>query len=155
MVLLPNSVCDILGFEYTAHQTQEYCVAKKYGTLFFNIFNPSTMDESSKVLTFTDVLMNKPLQMSALKPQYIMLYADFIKPSIVGESYSKLLKIIQIPNHNANYHTEEFQLQESHSLENTLIQTMHFELRSHTGELINFANNKNTFLNLFFFSKNK
>ena len=153
LVLLPNSVCDILGFEYTAHQTQEYCVAKKYGTLFFNIFNPSTMDESSKVLTFTDVLMNKPLQMSALKPQYIMLYADFIKPSIVGESYSKLLKIIQIPNHNANYHTEEFQLQESHSLENTLIQTMHFELRSHTGELINFANNKNTFLNLFFFKK--
>ena len=153
MVLLPSSVCDILGFEYTAHQTQEYCVAKKYGTLFFNIFNPSTMDESSKVLTFTDVLMNKPLQMSALKPQYIMLYADFIKPSIVGESYSKLLKIIQIPNHNANYHTEEFQLQESHSLENTLLQTMHFELRSHTGELINFANNKNTFLNLFFFKK--
>ena len=153
-VLLPSSVCDILGFEYTAHQTQEYCIEKKHGILFFNIFNPSTTDKSSMVLSFIDILMNKPLQMSALKPQYIMLYADFIKPSIVGDSYSKLLKIIQIPNHNANYHTEEFQLQESHSLENTLIQTMHFELRSHTGELINFANNKNTFLNLFF-SKNK
>ena len=98
--------------------------------------------------------MNNSFNIDYLKPQYMMLYADFIQPSIVGESYSKLLKIIQIPNNNANYHTEEFQHQETHSLENTLIKTMHFEIRSHTGELINFADSKNIFLNLLF-SKNK
>ena len=154
IVSIPNSICDILGFEF---QNQENCVVKNTETVFFTDVTASVdfgdpMESSSFI--DTDIQMYKPFNIFSLKPQYMMLYADFIKPSIVGESYSKLLKIIQIPNHNANYHTEEFQLQESHSLENTLIKTMHFELRSHTGELINFADNKNMFLNLFF-SKNK
>ena len=141
IISLTSSVCSILGFD--PKSDKDYFLKKSEGYVFFN---PSNED--------IEIPMNNSFNIDYLKPKYMMLYADFIQPSIVGESYSKLLKIIQIPNNNANYHTDEFQHQETHSLENTLIKTMHFEIRSHTGELINFADSKNIFLNLLF-SKNK
>lgn len=81
----------------------------------------------------------------------MMIYTDVIKPIIVGSTYSKLLRVIPIEHsENYDYKVQDFRHRENHELENTLLKTIHVEIRSHTGELINFAEGKQIHLNLLF-----
>ena len=95
--------------------------------------------------------MVKFMDLNILKPNYMMIYMDIIKPIIVGNTYSKLLRVVPYQHlENCDYNVQDFRHRENHPLENTLLKTIHVEIRSHTGELINFAEGKHIHMNLLF-----
>ncbi len=71
--------------------------------------------------------------------------------SIVGNSFSKLVKIVPVYHESTDaYKTQDFKNNEFYSLENTLIKQIKFQIRSHSGNLINFMEGSKIFINLLF-----
>lgn len=90
------------------------------------------------------------INIELLRPTYIMLYANFITNTVVGGEFAKLLKVIPLENSGRDYHILDIKNKEFCELENTQIQEIEIDLRSHDGTPINFAEKKIIILNLEF-----
>jgi hypothetical protein len=83
-----------------------------------------------------------PVDFSRCLPHNLLLYTDFIKPIIVGERYSRVLKLIPMLESDRK-NVESYKSYESQNLDfclisNNNIQTMECELRDASGEIIFF-----------------
>ena len=69
----------------------------------------------------------------------------------MGGSQSNILKIVPIKSStDDNYIISDFKNKEYYELQNTEVTSIEINLRSHDGQLINFANYQDTILNLEF-----
>ena len=91
-------------------------------------------------------------QSISLFPSHLFLYCNITKPSMVGDGLHQLLKVIPIPNQrNEDYRAIEFEHEEYLPITISELKYLHFELRSHSGSLIEFSNkNALTFINITF-----
>ena len=87
-------------------------------------------------------------------PTWMFVYADFVKPSLIADCYSNVLKLLPykqnyVPGAPVFY---SFTPLDFFMVNTDSIKTITFELRSHAGEIHNFRNNngENTSLTLFF-----
>jgi hypothetical protein len=87
-------------------------------------------------------------------PAWMFVYADFVKPSLIADCYSNVLKLLPYKQNYTpgaavfySFTPLDFFIVNSDS-----IKTLTFELRSHAGEIHDFRNNNegNTLLTLFF-----
>lgn len=86
-----------------------------------------------------------------LFPNVIFLYSSCVKSSLVGDGLYKLLKVIPITKDDSDcYKSIEFDHEEFLPLCNSEIQYIDFELRSHSGKLIEFVGNPQVHINLKF-----
>ena len=87
-----------------------------------------------------------------LFPHQIYLYTNIVKPSIVGEDYRQILKIIPLEHKQKNEYTEiEFETEEYLHLSVSQVEYIDFFLKSHSGCDILFKNTScDTFLRLVF-----
>ena len=86
-----------------------------------------------------------------LLPNVIFLYSSCVKSSLVGDGLYKLLKVIPITKDDSDcYKSIEFDHEEFLPLCNSEIQYIDFELRSHSGKLIEFVENPQVHINLKF-----
>jgi len=92
----------------------------------------------------------KEADVSLLNPNYIMIYSDIVKSTIIGGNFSKILKIIPLKQTNLNYVIQEFRTKELIELERTQLDVIEIHLRSHDGAFINFLSNQDVILNLEF-----
>ena len=90
----------------------------------------------------------KDADLSLLKPNYIMVYSDIVKSTIIGGNFSKILKIIPLKSTDLNYIIQEFRTKELIELESTQLDVIEINLRSHDGAFINFLSNQDVILNL-------
>ena len=82
-------------------------------------------------------------------PDFMFMYCSAIKPSLVSDGFHKLLKVIPISNLKSEaYKSIEFEHEEFIPLATSELQYIEFELRSHTGSLIEFTNELETYLSL-------
>ena len=89
-----------------------------------------------------------------LFPNVIFLYSSCVKPSLVGDGLYKLLKVIPINKEASDcYKKKEFEHEEFLPLCNTEIEFIDFELRSHSGKLIEFVGDPQLYMNLKFKDK--
>lgn len=95
----------------------------------------------------------KRINLSYLKPHYIMVYTNIVSKSIVGGTMSNILKVVPIRNVDDYYVIADIQHKDYYELQNTEIDTIEVQLRSHDGEPINFASDVPTILNLEFSNK--
>jgi hypothetical protein len=124
-----------------------------------------TLNEPAFYLKNTDVVdindPNKPrvvsqchfkssIDLKILKPNYVMIYCNIIKSSLLGETYTKILKIAPLQETNQDYVLKEFKNKEYKELENTEISKIEVHFRSHDGEHINFYGSQNVIVNLEF-----
>ena len=92
-----------------------------------------------------------PRQKVPLFPNFIFLYSSCVKPSLVGDGLYKLLKIIPISeNKSDGYKNIEFEHEEFLPLCNSEIEYIDFELRSHSGRLVEFVGTPQVYINLKF-----
>lgn len=93
-----------------------------------------------------------PFNINYFKPNYIMLYADIIKPVVVSGIYMNVMKIFPTSPLNIPYVIQEFKNVDYLSLNNYDISEISIQLRNHAGDLISFdSNNLNpVILNLHF-----
>ena len=137
---IPIPIMELLGCDIGKESASPHILIENGSIVFAN---PTEED--------VFLQMSNTMEMDILKPHYMMIYTDMIKPIIVGNTYSKLLRVVPIQHsENYDYKVQDFRHRENHPLENTLLKTIHIEIRSHTGELINFAEGKQVHLNLLF-----
>lgn len=103
-----------------------------------------TVEKNSRILGRAFVNLNH------FKPQYLMIYCDIIKNSIIGNEYSNLLRIVPIDQNNKRSHqTVDFKNITFHEIANYLVNRIKIEIRDHSGNIVNFENN-NINLHLYF-----
>lgn len=88
------------------------------------------------------------INLSYFIPKYLMIYADFINPSLMGGNLLKILKIIPVSESPNNYVLYEIENKEYLELQNNILDTLQFEIRGHDGNLINFVTSYDVLLNL-------
>ena len=140
----------ILGYEGKVH---DHIYTR---ILFTN--NPSlnlNVDETVFITKDNDssyeVRFQNDMNLDYLKPNYIIVYTDIVSKTIIGGRLSNILKIVPIKSNNTDtYVISDFKHKEYYELQNTEITSIEINLRSHDGELVNFATNQSTILNLEF-----
>ena len=140
--MLSKPLAELIGF--TNADLKEKEVFELEGKIFFsNIKHNNVKKLKIKLKGYPDI--------DKLKPNYLMIYSDIIDSNIVGSANAKLLKIVPIvSNKNDSYNVYECKHKEFHSLENTYIQSVKIQIRSHSGDIVNFIPNHNVFINLLF-----
>ena len=111
-----------------------------------DLFNPHDNTTKDKyILNF-----KTGIDLDVLRPDYMIAYSNIVSSSIIGGSYSKILRIIPIYKSEEDFVIKEFRHKEYIELQNTEINEIEIELRSHDGTLVNFATKKDVILNLEF-----
>jgi hypothetical protein len=152
LFVFPHTLAKMLGFQVDSEKRKQiYIVSSIEEENSFVTFNPEKMtkhklDANNECLVKCENYMN----LDYLKPNYIILYASFISPSIVGSKYSQILRVVPIKPKLQEYVLHEFKHKEYFELQNTELSELRLELRSHDGEFINFANEKDVILNVEF-----
>lgn len=74
---------------------------------------------------------------------FLMIYCDIIKPRLVGDSLSQLLRTVTIPTGNKEeYAVNIFSTPQYHPLSKRRIETINIHLASETGKQIHFGNGR-------------
>ena len=103
-------------------------------------------DDNKYVLTF-----KSGFDLNYLKPTYIMVYSNIVSRSILGGTMSNIIKVVPLKSSNKDYYViSDFKHKEYYELQNSIVESIRIELRSHDGVPINFASNQDTILNLEF-----
>jgi hypothetical protein len=113
-----------------------------YPTTFNNI------NRAGLIKTFFVTPFKNEIQLDYFIPKYLMLYGDFVNPSLVGGNLLKILKIIPIKESITKYVLYEIENKEFLELQNNVLDQMEFELRGHDGNFINFVSLYDVLLNL-------
>ena len=92
----------------------------------------------------------KAIDLTLLRPNYIMVYSDIVKSTIIAGNFAKILKIIPLKSTDLSYTIQEFRAKEFTELERTQLDVIEVNLRSHDGAFINFLTNQDVILNLEF-----
>ena len=107
--------------------------------------------ENGKTETEYEWVLQLPVDINYLRPDYMIAYTNIVSPSIIGGLYSKILRVIPIKNSGeADYVVSEFHHKEYLELQNTEINEIEIELRAHDGSLVDFGLDQNVILNLEF-----
>ena len=91
-----------------------------------------------------------PMNLDLLRPNYIMIYSNIVKSTIIGGNFAKVLKIVPLKSTDLNYVIQEFRTKEFTEIETTQIDVIEIQLRSHDGAYINFLSHQDVILNLEF-----
>jgi hypothetical protein len=88
-----------------------------------------------------------------LIPTWMFIYSDFVKPSLIADCYSNVLKLLPYKQNftigNTVFYT--FTPLDFFTVNKDTLRTLTFELRTHAGEIHDFRNNtENTSLTLYF-----
>jgi hypothetical protein len=87
----------------------------------------------------TTYVMQKPVDVDLFKPSYFMLYSKLVQPTAVSGNFMNILKIFPVAQNEQKYVIQEFKHREYLQLNNSDIKEIEFELRSHSGDLIQFC----------------
>jgi len=94
------------------------------------------------------VIFKNKIDVTYLYPKYLMVYANFIKPKIVGGVYRKLLRIAPISQSELDYTTTHFRNKEYCGLESQILNELEIIIASHDGRRICFQSPQNVVVNL-------
>lgn len=92
---------------------------------------------------------NKP-DLSYLHPNYMLIYSNIVKSTIVGGEYAKILRIAPLVNTDLDYAITEFRNKERYELDLREVRTIEIMLCSHDGEPIDFVTTQDVIINLEF-----
>jgi hypothetical protein len=98
----------------------------------------------------TSIRGTKKINVEYFKPAYFMIYCDIIDPIPVGNGYKQLLAVVNWAgeSNNDSYYEYEIKNVLYHKLLHFYIENIHFEIRSHAGDLIAFETESDVLLHL-------
>ena len=95
------------------------------------------------------VIVPNPINLFDNYPSIMLCHANFIKHSIVGNTYFPILKIIPIGSLSKDkYISVDFEHLEFIKLNVEYLKNLHFQLKHLNGDFVEFADNKKIILNL-------
>ena len=129
--LVGLSLNEVLGFESGTPVSKSYTALRTIN--------------STDTITFT-----RPINVNYFKPNYYLIYTNIIKPTILGDKYVPLLELVPITHNDQTYVIHEFKHPRYHEIEQTSVDLINVEIRSHDGNEVNFLDLKHVILNLEF-----
>lgn len=112
----------------------------KSNFMFIRPFN-----DSPKRLTF-----ESPVNVDYYRPNYFIIYSNIVKPSVIGNLFSPILKLVPILDAKDAFKLMEFEVGEYYNIPNSEINEIRMELRTHDGEPVNFVKDQHIVMNLHF-----
>lgn len=103
-----------------------------------------------KTITF-----ESPIDCNYFRPNYFIVYSNLVQPSIIGNQYSPILKVVPVLDSNEPYKLLDFKVREFYRIQNTEMTEIRMELRTHDGELVNFLDDEHVVMNLQFTNDTK
>jgi len=79
-----------------------------------------------------------------------MLYSNIVKSTIIGSAFTKIMRIVPVPDSKFQYVLSEFKHRDYYDLENYEINIIEVQLRAHDGKFINFCGDQDVILDLEF-----
>ena len=137
-------LAQILGYD------KRYDPSKPFVSIMFMVYPADRKQLEKDENGFFVIRFLNPIDIDLLKPNYIIVYTNFISSTIIGGTYSKILRVLPIQESDKTYALSESHNKEFCELENTELSEIEIELRSHDGELINFCSDKEVILNIEF-----
>jgi len=115
-----------------------YNLAKFFG---MNITNTNDLIKIS-------IVKNSPTKIGKInwhifRPAYLMIYTDLVKPTLISSSYANILRVVPVKSENKDldYQSTEFKTVEFREIANNVVNVIKLEIRSHSGELVQFNSN--------------
>ena len=100
--------------------------------------------------TPNDLYFESPINVNYFRPNYFIIYTNIVQPSVIGNQYSPILKIVPILESQNSFKLHDFKVREFYSIPTTEISDLKMELRTHDGELVNFLENEHVIMNFQF-----
>lgn len=121
---------------------------------FFGYDSNELIQDDNLIMTFKrsfreTIDFHSNVRTEGVAPPYLIVYADFLQPSIVGSRYSRILKILSVEK-SVNYQKYEFEHLEFFKVETSMLERLSFEIRTHTGQLMSLINNDEIVMSLVF-----
>ena len=111
---------------------------------FFNmkIPNPNSKFVKMELLKDTPTKIGK-VDWYIFRPAYLMIYSDLVKPTLISSSYANILRIVPVKSveKDIEYQSTEFKNVEFRELSNNVVNIIKVDIRSHSGELVQFNSN--------------
>jgi len=154
-----TSMLDLLNF--SMNDNSIFVTAKDNCELSFTYNLAKFLD--MKVINVNDsvkiqIPKNSPTKLGKVnwhvfRPAYLMIYTDLVKPTLISSIYSNILKIVPVKSEDkdVDYQSTEFKTLEFRELANNVVNIIKIQIRSHSGELVQFNSN---FLNLHLYFTN-
>ena len=113
--------------------------------LGINLDESVKLDEENQEFTSP-----RPLDINALYPGLMVCYTDFVKHSIIGDEYYRILKMIPLPKltESDNYVSMHFENLEFFRCNTTRLDKLTFQLKRIDGEFIEFNDNGKIIMSL-------
>jgi hypothetical protein len=96
------------------------------------------------------IIFERPINVNYFRPNYFIIYSNIVQPSIIGNQYSPILKIVPVLDSKEPFKLYDFKQREFYHIANTEITEIKMELRTHDGEYVNFLTDQNVVMNLQF-----
>ena len=133
-----------------------YYLAKFLNLGLLEAANFSLTQEKVKMIINANVLtkIGNPINWQIFRPAYLMIYSDLVKPSLISSVYTNILRIVPVRKEekNVEYQSQEFKNVEYRGLANNFVNIINIQVRSHSGELVQFNSN---FLSLHLYFTNE
>ena len=149
--LITNSLLKILGCSKIVGVVDPSCL--KMGNNGWPVMN---LDKKFTTSTLTDdqhfwFEFEQPININYFQPEYIVVYTNIVKETIIGGSNANILRIVPIPKTETDdYIVQEFKNKNFIALSNTEVSEIEINLRGHDGTLIDFNGAEDNILNLEF-----
>ena len=154
LITCSNILLKILGYNGQLNEKKVYSRLFYTNKLDHELNNSNYVDKMNFVVKEDDsykVSFINEMDMDYLKPNYMIVYSSIVSKSVIGGIMSNILKVVPIKWSNGeSYAISDFKSKEYYELQNTEIDSIEINLRSHDGELINFSSSQDTILNLEF-----
>jgi len=99
---------------------------------------------------YYDIRMSLPVNLNYFQPSYTILYSNIVSPTIVGNSYSNIIKVFPIFSKSDDYVIHQFKDPEHYSLLNKEINSISLVFKNHAGDTLNFASKNIVIVDLVF-----
>jgi hypothetical protein len=96
------------------------------------------------------ITFESPINVNYFRPNYFIIYSNIVQPSIIGNIFSPILKIVPIVDSQEAFKLHDFKVREFYNIPNTEINEIQMEIRTHDGEFVNFLSDQHVVMNLQF-----
>ena len=132
-------VANVLGYQTGLISPKSVAYDNKY------MFIKSFSENPPNVIVF-----ESPINVNYYRPNYFVVYSNIVQPSIIGNMFSPILKIVPIVDAKEAYKLHDFKIREFYNIPNSDVNEIKMEIRTHDGELVNFVSDQHIVMNLQF-----
>lgn len=96
------------------------------------------------------ITFESPINVYYFRPNYFIVYSNIVQPSIIGNIFSPIMKIVPILDEHDAFKLHDFKVREFYNIPTSEISEIKIELRTHDGEFVNFIDGQHVVMNLQF-----